>query len=242
MLIKRLRWPMQGRILIIEDEKELADLVSLYLSRDGFEAQTAESAEDGLAIVEEWSPELVILDINLPGMDGFEFLQRFRRDRSAPVLVVSARSGDEDQISALGGGADEYISKPFSPKVLVAKVRALMRRIRDFDDAETANVFSFGPFSLDYDACILKKGEQKIPLSAKEFSCLAFLTGHPGKPLSPETIYAGVWKNNYGDLTSVAVYIQRLRKKIEEDPANPVYIETVRGMGYRFNPADGKMP
>jgi two-component system response regulator RegX3 len=233
---------MQGRILIIEDEKALADLVSLYLSRDGFEARTAESAEDGFAMVEEWSPELVILDINLPGMDGFEFLQRFRRESSAPVLVVSARSGDEDQISALGGGADEYISKPFSPKVLVARVRAVMRRIRDFDDTETANLFSFGPFLLDYDACILKKGEQRIPLSAKEFSCLAFLTGHPGKPLNPETIYAGVWKNNYGDLTSVAVYIQRLRKKIEEDPANPVYIETVRGMGYRFNPAGGKRP
>lgn len=233
---------MQGRILIIEDEKELADLVSLYLSRDGFEARTAESAEDGLVIVEEWNPELVILDINLPGMDGFEFLQRFRRERNAPVLIVSARSSDEDQISGLGGGADEYISKPFSPKVLVARVRALMRRMREFDEAETANIFSFGSFLLDYDAYILRKGEQKIPLSAKEFSCLAFLTRNPGKPLNPETIYAGVWKNNYGDLTSVAVYIQRLRKKIEDDPANPVYIETVRGMGYRFNAVEGKAP
>jgi two-component system response regulator RegX3 len=233
---------MQGRILIIEDERELADLVSLYLSRDGFEARTAESAEDGLAIAEAWNPELVILDINLPGMDGFEFLQRFRRDRSAPVLIVSARSSDEDQISGFGGGADEYISKPFSPKVLVARVRALLRRMRDFEEPKAANLFCFGPFSLDYDACILKKGERKIPLSAKEFSCLSFLTGHPGKPLSPETIYAGVWKNNYGDLTSVAVYIQRLRKKIEGDPANPAYIETVRGMGYRFNPAGEKTP
>jgi two-component system response regulator RegX3 len=233
---------MQGRILVIEDEKELADLVSLYLSRDGFEARTAESAEDGLVIVEEWNPELIILDINLPGMDGFEFLQRFRRDRNAPVLIVSARSSDEDQISGLGGGADEYISKPFSPRVLVARVRALMRRMREFDEADAANIFSFGSFSLDYDAYILKKGEQKIPLSAKEFNCLAFLTKHSGKPLSPETIYAGVWKNNYGDLTSVAVYIQRLRKKIEEDPANPVYIETVRGMGYRFNADGGGTP
>jgi two-component system response regulator RegX3 len=117
-----------------------------------------------------------------------------------------------------------------------------MRRVRNFGDNETANVFCFGPFSLDYDAYILKKGGHKIPLSAKEFNCLAFLTAYPGKPLNPETIYAGVWKNNYGDLTSVAVYIQRLRKKIEDDPANPVYIETVRGMGYRFNAAGGKTP
>jgi two-component system response regulator RegX3 len=214
----------------------------LYLFRDGFEARTAESAEEGLAVVEAWNPELVILDINLPGVDGFEFLRIFRRDRSAPVLIVSAQSSDEDQINGLSGGADEYITKPFSPKVLVARVRAIMRRVRNFDDNETANLFCFGPFSLDYDACILKKGGQRIPLSAKEFSCLAFLAAHPGKPLNPETIYAGVWKNNYGDLTSVAVYIQRLRKKIEEDPANPVYIETVRGMGYRFNAAEGKTP
>ncbi|MDR0597713.1 MAG: response regulator transcription factor [Treponema sp.] len=232
---------MQGKILIIEDEKDLADIVSLYLFRDGFDVRTAESAEEGLVIVEAWDPELVILDINLPGMNGFEFLQRFRQDRSAPVLIVSARSSDEDQISGLGGGADEYIAKPFSPKVLVARVKAILRRMRDFDEVETANIFCFGPFALDYDACLLKKGEQKIPLSAKEFSCLAFLTEHSGKPLNPETIYAGVWKNSYGDLTSVAVYIQRLRKKIEEDPANPLYIETVRGMGYRFNTAEEKV-
>jgi two-component system response regulator RegX3 len=230
---------MQGRILIIEDERELADLVSLYLSKDGFEVRATESAEEGFAIVEEWKPELVILDINLPGMDGFEFLQRFRRGSSTPVLIVSARSSEEDQINGLGGGADEYISKPFSPRVLVARVRAVFRRVRDFDEREGANLFRFGPFILDYDACILKKGEQRIPLSAKEFGCLVFLTTHPLKPLSPETIYAGVWKNNYGDLTSVAVYIQRLRKKIEDDPANPVYIETVHGMGYRFNGTGG---
>jgi two-component system response regulator RegX3 len=231
---------MQGKILVIEDERELADIVSLYLSRDGFETRAAESAEEGFALVEEWKPDLVILDINLPGMDGFEFLQKLRRGSSTPVLIVSARSSDEDQINGLGSGADEYISKPFSPRVLVARVRAVIRRVRDFDEKDGANLFRFGPFALDYDACILKRGEQKIPLSAKEFGCLAFLTTHPGKPLTPETIYAGVWKNSYGDLTSVAVYIQRLRKKIEEDPANPVYIETVYGMGYRFNGTGGE--
>jgi two-component system response regulator RegX3 len=228
---------MQGKILIIEDEKELADLVSYYLLKDGFEPRSAESAEEGFALVEEWKPELVILDINLPGMDGFEFLQTFRRSCSAPVLIVSARNSDEDQINGLGTGADEYISKPFSPKVLVARVRAVFRRVRNFNEKDQADFFCFGPFTLDYDARTLKKEEREIPLSVKEFGCLAFLTKRAGRTLDVETIYAGVWKNNYGDLTTVAVYMQRLRKKIEDDPANPAYIETVRGMGYRFNGA-----
>jgi two-component system response regulator RegX3 len=236
-----LYWPgggiMQGKILVIEDVKELADLVSLYLSKEGFEVRAVESGEEGLDAAAEWTPDLVVLDINLPGMDGFEFLQRFRRNSSAPVLVVSARDSDEDLIGGLGGGADEYITKPFSPKVLVARVRALFRRVRDFGGSQ-ANVIRFGPFVLDLDACVLKKNGEKIPLSAKEYSCLAFLAERSGKPQDPETLYAGVWKNAYGDLTAVAVYIQRLRKKIEEDPSNPQWIETVHGMGYRFNLAD----
>jgi len=239
---------MQGKILIIEDVKELADLVTLYLSREGFEVRAAMSAEDGFALIEGWQPELVILDINLPGMDGFEFLQKFRRDSDTPVLIVSARDSDEDQISGLGIGADEYITKPFSPKVLVARVRALFRRFRtpnrkdgSADSDKSSEQFRFGPFIIDYDSCILKKNGQRIPLSAKEYGCLAWLAKHPEKTMNVETIYNGVWQNNYGDLTTVAVYIQRLRKKIEENPANPVYIETVHGMGYRLNTTGEKI-
>ena len=231
---------MQGNILIIEDIKELSDLVALYLNKEGFEVRAAESAEDGFSVIEEWKPDLIILDINLPGMDGFEFLQKLRQSRVSlardmPVLIVSARDSDEDQISGFGIGADEYITKPFSPKVLVARVRAMFRRLRDFNEKSAENIFKFGPFTLDYDSFILKKNGQRVHLSAKEFGCLSLLTEHSGKPLDVQTIYSGVWKNNYGDLTTVAVYIQRLRKKIEEDPAKPLFIETVHGMGYRFN-------
>ncbi|MDR3192329.1 MAG: response regulator transcription factor [Treponema sp.] len=229
---------MQGNILIIEDEKELSDIVAVYLGKEGFEVRAVETAENGFALLESWKPELVILDINLPGMDGFEFLERFRRENTVPVMVVSARDGDEDLIAGLSGGADEFVTKPFSPKVLTARVRALFRRIRNIEGVETVRVCRFGPFILDYDSRILKKRDEEIPLSVKEYGCLAFLSKNPGKPLSPETIYAGVWKNNYGDLTTVGVHIQRLRKKIEEDPANPAYLETVRGMGYRLNSAE----
>ncbi|MDR1447145.1 MAG: response regulator transcription factor [Treponema sp.] len=229
---------MQGKILIIEDVKELADLISLYLSREGFEISTVKSAEEGFALMEAWKPELIILDINLPGMDGFEFLRKIRPENSVPVLIVSARDSDEDLIRGLGGGADEFVTKPFSPKVLAARVRALFRRVRDYEEKERRRIFRFGPFVLDYDACILKKADTRIPLSNKEYGCLAYLTEHAGKTLNPETIYAGIWDNPYGDLTAVAVYIQRLRKKIEEDPANPHYIKTVFGLGYCFNPPE----
>jgi two-component system response regulator RegX3 len=229
---------MQEKILIIEDVKELADLIALYLAREGFEIRAVKSAEDGFAVLEAWKPELIILDINLPGMDGFEFLQKIRPGNSVPVLIVSARDSDEDLISGLSGGADEFVTKPFSPKVPAARVRALFRRTRDYDEKEPKRLFRFGPFVLDYDACILKKAEQRVPLSNREYGCLAYLAEHPGKTLNPETIYAGVWNNSYGDLTAVAVYIQRLRKKIEDDPANPEYIKTVFGMGYCFNPPE----
>ncbi|MDR2476819.1 MAG: response regulator transcription factor [Treponema sp.] len=225
---------MQGKILIIEDDKELSDIVLLYLDKEGFEVRAAESAEYGFTVMETWTPELIILDINLPGMDGLEFLREFCRTNNTPILIISARDSDEDMIAGLSIGADEFVTKPFSPKVLVARVRALFRRIRGIDGSDTS-CCRFGPFVLDYGSCVLKKDGQKIALSPKEFDCLAFLSENPGKTFTPEAIYTGVWKNNYGDLTTVTVHIQRLRRKIEEDPTAPVYIETVYGKGYRFS-------
>jgi two-component system response regulator RegX3 len=167
-------------------------------------------------------------------MDGFEFLSTYRKSRNTPVMIVSARTTDEDLISGFSTGADEFVTKPFSPRVLAARVRALLARIKN--SKETQNrVFQFGPYMLDYDVCILKKDDSKIPLTVKEYEVLAYLTENPGRPLGPEQIYNAVGKNDYGDLTTVAVYIQRLRKKIEDDPGNPGYIETVHGRGYRFN-------
>jgi two-component system response regulator RegX3 len=235
---------MKAKVLIIEDVAEMGQLVTMYLEKEGMACTWVESAEaaferlEALTTASEAPFDLIILDLNLPGMDGFEFLQRFRKTNSVPVLIMSARDADEDIISGLGGGADEFVTKPFSPRVLVARVRALIRRVQE----EAAGVSSgnaeesttFGDFTLYYKSCMLKKGDERIPLSAKEFEVLSFLSHNPGTPLSPERIYSEVWKNAYGDLSAVAVYIQRLRKKIEADSANPKFIETVFGMGYRF--------
>ena len=230
-------WVMKAKILIIEDVVELADLVALYLQKEGMDVARVETAEGAFELLKDFSPDLILLDLNLPGMDGFEFLSSFRKMSAVPVLIMSARDADEDIISGLVGGADEFVTKPFSPRVLVARVRALIRRAQDASqsDGERERSFRFGEFILYEGSCILKKGGARIDLSAKEFSVLLYLIENAGKPLTPETIHRGVWKNVYGDLSAVAVYIQRLRKKIEADPANPQYIETVFGMGYRFN-------
>jgi two-component system response regulator RegX3 len=226
---------MKGSILIIEDVKDLAGLIAMYLKKEGLDIQRVESAEEGLSLLENFEPDLIILDLNLPGMDGFEFLQTYRKRRNTPVMIVSARNADEDLISGFSTGADEFVTKPFSPRVLAARVRALLQRIKNSREAPRSKVFRFGAFTLDFDACSLKKSGSRVPLSAKEYEVLAWLCTHSGKPAGPEQIYNEVWKNEYGDLTTVAVYIQRLRKKIEDDPSQPEFIETVHGMGYRMN-------
>lgn len=212
----------------------MAELIGLYLQNEGIETILAESAEDGEVVVQKQAIDLIVLDINLPGMDGFEFLQKLRRTHGMPVIIVSARDTDADMISGLGIGADEFVTKPFSPKVLAARVRALLRRSMQGLPADQ-NAIRFGGYVLDPQAYLLRTDEHRIPLSAREFEVLLYLATHPGKALSPEVIYRDVWKYAYGDITAVAVYIQRLRKKIEPDPQSPRFIVTVYGLGYRFD-------
>lgn len=225
---------MKGNVLIIEDEPDLAELIRIYLQDEGITSHICATAEEGLIEIQREQYDLVSLDINLPGMDGFEFLQSLRRENRIPVIIVSARQADEDIIMGLGIGADEFVTKPFSPKVLAARIRALLRRSKTPGDEKKE--IAFGIFRLDVGAFTLWKGEDRVPISIREFEVLLYLAERPGKAFRSEKIYRDVWGNQYGDISSVAVYIQRLRKKIEKDPGEPVFIQTVRGMGYRFNP------
>lgn len=225
---------MSAKILIIEDVEEMADLVSTYLEKDGMETKKAASGEEALEVLKTFSPNLVILDLNLPGMSGFDFLKKFRNEnQTTPVIIASARDADEDIIEGLGIGADEFVTKPFSPRVLVAKVNANLRRNSEVS-AAAEEFKSFGDFKILLNSCVLKKGAERIPLSTKEYKVLEFLVKHEGEILNPETIYNAIWSSNYGDVTAVAVYIQRLRKKIEKNPAEPEFILTEFGKGYRF--------
>jgi len=224
---------MTGNVLIIEDEQELAELVQMYLSKEGIKTSWADSAEKGLSLISNENFDLIILDINLPGMDGFEFLQQFRYKNKIPVIIVSAREADEDIIMGLGIGADEFVTKPFTPRVLTARVRALIRRSKQFS-AEIRLYYRFDNFVLDYEAYVLKNNDKLVALSTREFEVLRFMIKNAGTVYTPDEIYKAVWDQEYGDVTAVAVYIQRIRKKIEPDYHNPLYIKTIHGKGYRF--------
>lgn len=226
---------MNSKILVVEDVPEMAELASMYLKKSGMTVESVGSAEEALEYIGRQMPDLIILDLNLPGMSGFDFLKKFRDEynSSLPVIIVSARDADEDIIKGLGNGADEFVTKPYSPKVLTARVEAILRRQAKVTAAAEAS-YEFGPYTVLLNSCVLKKGPEKIPLSTKEYEVLEFLISHENEVLGPEKIYREVWKAQYGDITAVAVYVQRLRKKIEEDPSSPKYIKTVFGMGYKF--------
>ena len=215
----------------------MANLVSIYLSNANMASEIFSTAEDALQRLNSGDmPDLIILDLNLPGMSGFDFLKKFRAEYKLiiPVIIISARDADNDIIKGLGFGADEFVTKPFSPRVLVARVEANLRR-RSATEAAAEESISFGDYTLLLNSCVLKQGTTKVSLSAKEYSVLEYLVKHAGESLSPEKIYQGVWKTSYGDITAVAVYIQRLRKKIENDPQNPEFIKTIFGLGYCFS-------
>ena len=229
---------MRGRVLIVEDTVELAELYSLYLEREGLECSIAPDAESALPLASSSTWDLVILDLNLPGMDGFQFLERFRAMSRTSVMILSAREADEDVILGLGAGADDFVTKPCPPRVLAARARAHLRRSTDSKVADphaSDAHFRFGPYDLDVDALYLRREGKPVSLSAREFGILSLLAREAGRPLNPQEIYDAVWGAEFGDIGAVGVYIQRLRRKLEDDPSAPLYIQTVHGFGYRFN-------
>ena len=224
------------RIFIIEDVPEMASLIAMYVEKADMQAFSYSTAEAALSEMKTTGePDCLILDLNLPGMSGFDFLTRIRRDfrPTVPVVIVSARDADEDVIKGLGIGADEFVTKPFSPRVLVARIQAHLRRMTVSSAAAEESV-RFGDYVLLLDSNVLKNGGRKIQLSVKEYAVLEYLIQNAGTSLSPEKIYTKVWKTQFGDMTAVAIYIQRLRKKIEKDPSNPMFIKTDFGNGYFF--------
>lgn len=220
-------------ILIIEDNEELGSLISDFLRREGWSVILRGSAEEGMEYLENEVVRLLLLDVMLPGKDGFEALSEIRKTRNMPVMIMSAKTDDESKILGVEIGADDYVEKSVSIPVLTSKIKALMRR--SYDVAEDKQILSAGEITIDVGARTVYKNEEKIDIMGKEFDLLVYLMENRGKALRKETIFNAVWGEScFSELSSLSVYVSWLRDKIEDDPKKPKYIKTVYKVGYQF--------
>jgi two-component system alkaline phosphatase synthesis response regulator PhoP len=224
-------------ILIVDDESNLTDLVRGYLEREGFSVLTAADGPTALEMARSHRPDLIVLDVMLPGLDGVEVCRRLRQFSDAYVVMLTAKAEEIDKIVGLSVGADDYVTKPFSPRELVARIKAMLRRPRTTDTSvqpEEMTARHFGEIVLDEGRHEVTRSGEPVPLTAREFQLLATLAAHPGHVFTRAQLLERVWGDDYYDDHVVDVHVANLRKKIEDDPANPRYVETVRGVGYRF--------
>lgn len=224
------------KILVIEDDKEISDLICDYLEINGYTSVAVYDGSDGLKAFEKEKPDLIILDLMLPGIDGFQICKDVRKESSIPIIILSARKEDVDKILGLGLGADDYVTKPFSPGELVARVKAQLRRYNmAVEKAQDIHLLDFGRPKIDLKGYTVTIDGEPISLAAKEFELLTFLATNAGQVFTKEQLFSNVWGyEDYGDINTVTVHIRRLREKIEINPSNPKYIITVWGVGYKF--------
>jgi len=226
------------RILIIEDEAALAALLTDYLTADGFSVEARTDGPSGLEAARGGGFDLVLLDLMLPGMDGFEVCRRLRQEADMPVLILSARREDGDKIRGLGLGADDYVVKPFSPAELVARVKSHLSRYERLTGRARADRWiSDGGLEVNVEARRVRKRGAEVSLTAKEFDLLLLFIRNPDRAFTRDEIYARIWGDDlFVDPSNIAVHVRRLREKVEDDPSEPRHIETVWGVGYRWKP------
>lgn len=223
------------RIMLVDDEPLITDSLTYSLQREGFEVKSVGDGSIALQTIEEFQPDLVVLDIMLPGMSGLEICRRLRAQSTIPVIMLTARGEEFDRVLGLEVGADDYLAKPFSFRELLARIRAVLRRVELDRQSIQFKSIDIGDISLDIIARRAAKKGVEIQLSAREFDLLVVLMKHAGQALSREDLLNQVWGDAwYGDPRTLDVHVRWLRMKIEEDPASPIYIQTVRGHGYRF--------
>lgn len=235
---------MNEKILIVEDEKEIASLIKDYLTASNYHVIIAEDGDAALQKFESEKPDLAILDIMLPKRDGFEVCRTIRAKSNIPLLMLSAKKEDTDKIIALGLGADDYITKPFSPRELIARVQSQLRRYTELShNLEEKNTIEFRGLEIDSTAYTVSLNGEIIPFSVKEFEILYYLATNANQALSREKIFDEIWGyNEFGDINTVTVHIRKIREKIESDPSKPTFIETVWGIGYKFKGDQNEKP
>jgi DNA-binding response OmpR family regulator len=231
---------MRKTILIVDDEQDIVDLLKLFLEKE-FDVLEANDGQTAIELISRNSVDLAVIDIMMPHLDGFQLLQWIRMHSKLPVIIVSAKNQDTDKITGLGLGADDFITKPFSPLEVVARIQAQLRRTYEFNDSaltmaeEEIAETKLSDLTLDHEACILYKRGEPIALSAIEYKLLKLFMSKPGRIYTKKQIFENVWSDPYfADDNTIMVQISRLRDKIEDSPRAPIYLKTVRGLGYRF--------
>ncbi|MET9062547.1 response regulator transcription factor [Streptomyces antibioticus] len=233
-----------ARVLVVDDDPTVAEVVAGYLDRAGYTVDRADDGPTALTRAAAHRPDLVVLDLMLPGMDGLEVCRRMRGHGPVPVIMLTARGDEEDRVLGLEVGADDYVTKPFSPRELVLRVESVLRRARPrphpaAEAPADAGTLSAGGLTVDPAARRVTRDGTELALTLREFDLLAFFLRHPGRAFGREDLMREVWGWDFGDLSTVTVHVRRLRGKVEDDPARPRLIRTVWGVGYRFEP-DGE--
>ena len=224
------------RILVVEDEDSFSDALSYLLGREGFEVGVADTGPKAIEEFDRNGADLVLLDLMLPGLSGTEVCRQLRQRSNVPVIMLTAKDSEVDKVVGLELGADDYVTKPYSSRELIARIRAVLRRNGALIEGDIdSHILSAGPVRMDIDRHMVSVGQQSVQLPLKEFELLEFLMRNSGRVLTRIQLIDRVWGSDYvGDTKTLDVHIKRLRAKIEEDPANPIYIQTVRGLGYKM--------
>jgi two-component system, OmpR family, response regulator RegX3 len=226
------------RVLVVEDEESFSDALSYMLRKEGFEVVVAGTGPEALETFDRTGADLVLLDLMLPGLPGTEVCRSLRQRSNVPVIMLTAKDSEIDKVVGLELGADDYVTKPFSSRELVARIRAVLRRQGDVEELETA-VLAAGPVRMDVDRHIVAVRGEQVQLPLKEFELLEVLLRNAGRVLTRGQLIDRVWGADYvGDTKTLDVHVKRLRAKVEADPSNPRCILTVRGLGYKFDPAE----
>lgn len=221
-------------VLIVDDEEEIRDMLLKYLDREGMQGILCSNGTEALNVIENQQVNLILLDIMMKDLDGFEVLREIRkRDTSVPVIFLSARQAEYDKVLGLGLGADDYVTKPFSPGELMARVKAHMRR-QENSQINQQQILQYHELTMDLNSYLVMNGDKKIALVGKELLLLKFFMENPHRVFTKSQIYHNVWDEMFEDDNTVMVYISRLREKLEENPREPKWIQTIRGIGYRF--------
>ncbi|MFT5872530.1 MAG: DNA-binding response OmpR family regulator [Clostridium sp.] len=222
-------------ILIVEDEQDIRELLEIHLSKEGYKIFTAEDGVQALDIFENKDIDIALLDVMIPKIDGFKVLKKIRETSEIPVIFITAREEESDKIFGLGLGADDYVIKPFSPIEIVARVKAQLRRYYKYSNKTHKTGIIIGELMLDKESCSICKNNIELVLNPKEFRLLEFIIENPGTVYTKKQLYEIVWQNPYyGDSNTIMVHISHIREKIEDDPKNPKYLKTIRGIGYKM--------